>query len=572
MASPYADKHVVQKILSKMENHESDNITVESMNKIGTTKALLFFVGPWLIFAVMCAISTPRQVVPCWLFGIVFVAMGLIASKLLGAQRIVLYLLSFLVCLSLFRIWYIVGVPNELSGDEALYWQCSRYMDWCYVTKGPGVAFCIWCTRIALDNTELGVRAAAVILSFGSSIILYLLGSRLYNPKVGVLSAILFQVTPVFAFYGLAMTIDPPFIFMWLLSLLLMHWAWKTASPLHWVLLGLAVGMGILCKYTMAAFFLPALLLLMFSPARRQLLTPWPYLALILSLAVTSPLVLWNLNHDWVNLFHNIGQTQMSSGPHASLLDFLYFVGSQLGIVTPLLLVMMVWATFKLRRQDPMSFWFSIPLLFLFLIKRLQGKVQANWALCCYLTGLISFSAYFLAPFSTLNIRQRRLTIAAIAVAVCCTIFLHVACLIPFPSNLDPFKKVRRGSVQLGHEVARLALELKPQHFIFSNDYMTASLLAFYVDGQPVTYCANLDRRINEYDVWPTFHNLLHYDAILVISGERNMPEQLTDKFRDYQKHLVKTRSTVGGIEKIYSVFLCHDFKGMEQVVPTKYN
>ncbi|MGA2915189.1 MAG: glycosyltransferase family 39 protein [Sedimentisphaerales bacterium] len=562
-----------------MENPEPNNIDVDSAEypgqargRIGAVKSVLLFVVPYLVFAIMCATVDSRQVVACWLFGLVFVAGGLIAWRLLGRHSLLLYLMVFLVGLSLFRIWYIVAVPNELSGDEALYWQCSRNLDWCYATKGPGVAFCIWCTRMALGNTELGVRASAIILSFGSSLILYLLGNRLYNSRVGVFSAALFQVTPIFAFFGIGITTDPSFIFMWLLSLLLMHWAWKTASPLAWGLLGLAVGMGILCKYTMVAFFLPALLLLAFSPARRQLLSPWPYLALILCLAVISPLVLWNLHHGWVNFFHNIGQTQMSMGLRASLMDFLAFVGSQLGIVTPLLLVMMVWAMFKLRRQDLFSFWFSIPLLFLFLIKSLQGKVQANWALCCYLTGLISFSAYFLDRFSTLNIRLRRLTVAAVTLAVCCTILLHVVCMITFPSNLDPLKKVHRGSVQLGHEVARLAQNLKPQRFIFSDGYMTASLLAFYVDGQPTTYCVNLGRRFNPFDFWPTFHELLGYDAVFVLRGDKNMPDQLQDRFQEYQKHLVRTRSAINGTENIYSVFLCHDFKGMERVKPTRYN
>ena len=562
-----------------MENLEPNNIDLDAVkypgqerDGIGTVKSVLLLGGLYLVFAAMCATVDSRQVVACWLFGLVFVAGGLIAWRFLGQHNLLLYLMAFLVGLSLFRIWYIVAVPNELSGDEALYWQCSRNLDWCYVTKGPGAPFCIWCMRMALGSTELGVRASAIILSFGSSLILYLLGSRLYNSRVGVFSAALLQVTPIFAFYGIGMTIDPPFIFMWLLSLLLMHWAWKAASLLPWVLLGLAVGVGILCKDTMAAFFLSVLLLLTFSPARRQLLSPWPYLALILCLAVISPLVVWNLHHDWMNFFHNIGQTQISGGLRIFPMQFLAFIGSQLGIITPLLLVMMVWALFKFRRQDPLSFWFSIPLLFLFLIKSLQGKVQANWALCCYLTGLISFSAYFLDRFSTLNIRQRKLTITAIAIAVFATIFLHIACLIPFPSNMDPLKKVRRGSVQLGHEVARLAQNLKPQRFIFSDGYMTASLLAFYVDGQPTTYCVNLDRRVNEFDAWPTFHNLLGYDAVFVLRGDKNMPSQLQDRFREYEKHLVKTRSTINETENIYSVFLCHDFKGMERVVPTRYN
>jgi Dolichyl-phosphate-mannose-protein mannosyltransferase len=553
-------------------NVVSEGPAGQAISKFGAAKIVFFFGVSWLIFAALCMLSAPRQILECWLFGLAMVAAGLIAWKLLGPQNVILYLLAFLVGLCLFRIWYIVGIPNELSGDEALYWLCSRNLDWCYVTKGPGVAFCIWCARMVLGNTELGVRASAIILSFGSSIVLYLLGSRLHNPKVGVFSAILFQITPIFAFYGIGMTIDPPFIFMWLLSLLLMHWAWKTASPLSWALLGLSVGVGILCKDTMAAFFLSALLLLAFTPARKQLLNPYPYLAIVLCLIVISPLIYWNWRHGWVNFLHNIGQTKMSKGLQFTPASFFEFIGSQLGIVTPLLLVMMVWAAFKLRRQDPLSFWFSIPLLFLFLIKSIHGKVQPNWALCCYLTSLISFSAYFLAPFSLFNIRLRRLTAAAVTLAVLCTIFLHMACLIPFPRKTNPFKKIQRGSVQLGHEVARLSQNLKPQQFIFSDEYMTASLLAFYVDGQPTTYCVNLDRRVNEFDAWPTFNNLLHYDAVLVMSDDINMPNQLKDRFRDYQKHLVRIQITTGRFDKVYSVFLCHDFKGMEPIVPSRYN
>ena len=562
-----------------MKNAEPNNPVMspaehsgQTGDRVGVAKSVLFLGGPYLVFATMCATVDSRQIAACCLFGLVFVALSLIAWIFLGQHSQLLYLMAFLVGLSLFCIWYIVAVPNELSGDEALYWQCSRNLDWCYVTKGPGTPFCIWCMRMVLGNTELGVRASAIILSFTSSIVIYLLGKQLYNTRVGVFSAAIFQVTPIFAFNGIGMTTDPPLIFFWLLSLLLMYWAWKTTSPLAWCGLGLSVGLGILCKDTMIVFFLPALLLLVFSPARRQLLSPWPYLALVLCLVVISPMVFWNLHHGWINFFHNIGQGKMSTSIGGSLTSFLEFVGSQLGIITPLLLVMMVWALFKLRRKDSLSFWFSIPLLSLFLLKSLQGRVLANWALCCYLTGIISFSAYFLAGFSTLSIRLRRLTVAAVALAICCTIFMHVACLITFPSNIDPFEKVRCGSVQLGHKVASMANQLKPQRFIFSNRYMTASRLAFYVDGQPTTYCVNLGRRINQYDVWPTFHDLLHYDAVLVLSGDREMPSQLKDRFQEYQKHIVKTRSTVGRIDNVYSVFLCHNFKGMERIVPTRYN
>lgn len=82
----------------------------------------------------------------------------------------------------------------------------------------------------------------------------------------------------------------------------------------------------------------------------------------------------------------------------------------------------------------------------------------------------------------------------------------------------------------------------------------------------------NLNRRLNEFDVWPGFENLLHYDAVLVLKGDVDMLGQFADKFANYTKHLVKTKSEIGKIENIYSVFLCYDFKGMERLIPVRCN
>jgi hypothetical protein len=543
-----------------------------AVDRVSMTKALALFGGLWLAFVGLGALGAGRQWATASWFGLAFVTVGLLVWRLLGGHRWELYLLLFLVGLSLFRIGYVVAVPNELSGDEALYWDCSRKLDWCYVTVGPGVAICIWCTRMLLGNTELGVRAAAIVLSFASSLVLYFLGRRLYDRKVGVLSAAMLQVTPVYAFYGIGMTTDPLLIFLWLLSLLLVHRAWRSGAPLDWALLGLAVGLGLLAKYNMAIFLLPAFLLLLLSPARRQLLTAWPYLGFALCMAVVSPAVVWNARHGWVNIYHNLGHIHLEQGLQVSLGSFAEFVGSQLGIVTPLLLPMMIWASVKQRKRNPLCFWFFLLPLALFLLKSLQGRVLANWALCCYLAPLVSFTAYFLVRRHELNVHVRRLTDAAVVVAILGTIALPMVPLLTFPPHLDPLGKFRRGSVQLGHDVARFCRELKTQRFVFSDHYMTAALLGFYVDGQPNTYCVDLGRRINEFDMWPTFHNLVHYDAILVLHGDTDMPQRLRDRFTSYRKRLVKARSLVGSVENTYSVFLCRDFQGMVRVIPTRYN
>lgn len=539
-------------------------------------KVFLFFLIPWLLMVAAVAASDWRQLPAGAGMGSAFVVAGLAAWRWLGPSRRVLYLLAFLVALSLFHIWYVVGVHIELAGDEALFWDCSRKPDWCYVTKGPGAPLCILAARLLLGSTELGVRAPAIIFSFASSLVILQLGKRLYDEKVGVLSATLLQVTPLFAFNAVGMTTDPPLVFFWLLAMLLMHRAWKEPTPWVWLLLGLTVGLGVQAKYTMILFALPAFLLLVFSPARRQLLTPWPYLAAVVCLATIVPLYIWNREHNWWNFHHNFGQTRLEHGAQASLASLGLFAGSQLGMVTPLLLVMLIWASVKLRRQDPFCFWFTVPLTLFFLAKSFQGNVQPNWAQASYLAGLVSFSAYFLARRGQLGVHTRRLTDAAVVVAVIGTILLHVVCVMPFPHNMDPLEKVRRGSPRLGQEVARLSAELGPRQFIVSNDYMTTSSLAFYVPGQPDAYCYCLsptERRINEYDAWPGFEGKLGYDAIVVIRGvKRELPARLQNSFASCEKRMVTVTSSVGGIETTYCVFLCRGFKGIERVFPTKYN
>jgi hypothetical protein len=68
-------------------------------------------------------------------------------------------------------------------------------------------------------------------------------------------------------------------------------------APSIWIALGVVVGLGALNKYSMflfAAVFSAGIVL---TSARRQLLTPWPWLAAFLAAAIFSPHVVWELNH-----------------------------------------------------------------------------------------------------------------------------------------------------------------------------------------------------------------------------------------------------------------------------------
>ena len=502
-------------------------------------------------------------------------------------------LMVFLLAVSLFRIYYILNGPLDLSPDEAHYWEWSRRLDLSYYSKGPMIAYLIYLGTGIFGDNVFGVRILAVIFSALSSVFVYGLGKKLYNEQVGLYSALLIQIIPIFSAYGILFTIDSPFIFFWILSLFLFREAIGVypsggsgqnleengdenfKSQAYWPLLGLSIGLGLLTKYTMAFFYPCAFLFLFLSKERRRLLlTKGPYNAVVISFLVFSPVIIWNANHDWVTLRHTVGQTHMAEGIRISPESFFEFFGSQLGVITPLLFLLMALSIWNLRRErkGKFLFWFSAPVFIFFLFKSLQAKVQANWALPCYVTGMVAFSAFYLKRFYQGGKGQKILIAAAVTLSFLVTSIAHYSSMFDFPARMDPALRLG-GWRALGENVSAIYQEMSMTHpvFIFSDKYQVSSELAFYVKGRPTTYCINLDRRMNQYDLWPGFNNLVHDNAIFVRTDDSPVPERVSAAFCKVEKKVFTAYTKKHTKIREYSIFLCYDFRGLKEEKPEAF-
>ncbi|MBI1811078.1 MAG: glycosyltransferase family 39 protein [Nitrospirae bacterium] len=565
-------------------------------------------------------------------------------------------LLISLLGLSLFRIYYITYGVIDLSPDEAHYWEWARRLDLSYYSKGPMIAYLIAFGTAIFGDNVFGIRIMAVISSAMSSIFIYLLGKKLFDERAGLAAAVLMQIVPLYSAYGVLFTIDSPFIFFWVLSLYLF---WRAINPemwnsecgmqnsnselrtpnselKTWLLLGISIGFGLLTKYTMAFFYICALLFLLASKQRRRiLLTKEPYISLALSLIIFSPVIIWNAGHDWVTLKHTAGQAHIS-GQWSVVSDhwlknFSEFLGSQIGVITPIIFVLIMYSLFKLKnktimpqrdtkenenviarsgsdeaiskdeipryaRNDRLSglsdeysgnflFWFSIPIIVFFLLKSFQGKVQANWALPAYAAGFIAFSAVFISRWESIKKWIKWAVITGIFISLTITATAYYPALplklIPIaiahypdilqllpkidPTKLDPTARTR-GWEELGVEVSRVSdrLSKKGPFFIISDKYQVSSELAFYVKGQPVTYCVNLGRRMNQYDLWPGFDTLVNFNAVFVTIDDVQMPEAVGSAFDRCEKRFFTAFSKDKKLRD-YSIFTCYNFKGMLQ-------
>ncbi len=536
---------------------------------------------------------------------VIIVAKCTILNKKLNIYKA--FFIFMLFALSVFRIYYIFNGSLDLSPDESHYWEWSRRLDLSYYSKGPVIAYLIYAGTYIFGDTVFGIRIMAVLFSVLSSLFLYKLIKSMYdNGPSAVFGALLFQAIPLYAPFGIIFSIDAPFIFFWILSLYVFwiaieksepflsgHYLSKTLPPSInsdlriWLLLGIVTGIGMLTKYTMAFFFLCGFLFLLFTEKRKLLITLKPYLTLLTALLIFSPVIIWNIQNDWVALRHTAGHAGIAEGFKISLKTFLEFIASQIGVITPVIFFMMLYSFIKPKKSDlqhSFLLYFCIPVIVFFLLKSLQGKVQANWAMHGYITGIIAFTVYYLNPENRIiknwkGAISKKLSILGIIIALMATAVSHYPSLINLPVKLDPSSRLR-GWAKLGDEVSMIysSLSKNGEVIIFSDSYQVSSQLAFYVKGNPTTYCINLGRRMNQYDLWEDMNIHIkkikadkNINAIFVRMGVEDMPPEMTDSFDAFERSILTVYDKKNNILRQYSIFICYNFKGVQTSKPDKF-
>ena len=115
------------------------------------------------------------------------------------------------------------------------------------------------------------------------------------------------------------------------------RWKW-------WILLGCAIGLGMLTKYEMAILAVCLAGFIVVDAKSRVLLKrPHPYVALAISLLIFSPNLKWLIDHHFISLTYAQSRMEGKPGVLDHLLGPLMFVLNQLLYLLPLFLLMIPW-------------------------------------------------------------------------------------------------------------------------------------------------------------------------------------------------------------------------------------
>jgi hypothetical protein len=433
-------------------------------------------------------------------------------------------LLAGLTALRLAGLWI---STVDLFYDEAQYWNWAQDLAFGYYSKPPLLAWILAGTRHVCGDSEFCTRAPAPLMYFVTSLLVYAATLRLYDRRTAFWAGLLTALTTGVVFSARVIATDVPLLMFWALALVAYTRLLSRRTPGWGLVLGLALGLGLLAKYAMAYFLAGMLLSAMASPAARAVLRSRAFLlALAVATVLILPNLVWNATHKYVTLWHT-SDLVLGEEFRISLRRLGEFVGSQFGVFGPVVFAVMIIATFRLRSDRLtetdriMVAFFVTPVAFVALIATFV-HAYANWASVAAISGLILTAA--------LIVRERRMGwlygSIAIGLVMQGTLLLGDAVAVRIPASFAGFTNPYRRTLgwhAYADRVAEVAGEIKPAAIANDNRGDIAAL-RYYLRDRPFRILS-----------WGTSDNP-YFDSVHPLTDDAGEPVLFITSCRDVER------------------------------------
>jgi 4-amino-4-deoxy-L-arabinose transferase-like glycosyltransferase len=382
--------------------------------------------------------------------------------------------LGALGALTVLRLILCASLP--LAPDEAYYFLWSQHLQPGYFDHPPMVAVLIRIGTDLFGNTPLGIRCLGPLLGALGSILLWDAGEKLFpHRQAGVIAAALLNATLMVGAGTIIMTPDTPLLFFWTAGVAALARLITSGNPRWWLAVGLAVGLAWLSKYTAVLFGASVFIWLITRPeGKRELASFWPWASLAIALLVFAPDVYWNALHGWASYLKQ-GSRATSFDIGRSLQFLLEFIATQAGLFTPIILALAGIGLWRLGHTPgaaaQLLIWLTAVPGVIVLEHVISGRVESNWPAIMYPGACLAAAAL---PMALL----RRWLTPALGLGFGLTALVYAQALaapFPVPAMADPTALQFAGWQGFAAQAAAGGPE-----FLTSDDYATASALAFY--------------------------------------------------------------------------------------------
>lgn len=215
---------------------------------------------------------------------------------------------SILIVVLFTIVRLILSSSLQLGNDENYYWTYSQHLQWNYFDHPPLVAVWIrfFTGNLFFEDTFF-LRLGSLVSCAISSYFIYKIIKTLHTERAAFIGVFLYNTS----FYacitaGLFIMPDSPQMVFWTAA---MYFATKIledkATWKYWLLFGVAAGLSIMSKVH-AVFLWQGMLLYALFYKRSWFSTPAFYIAGLVTLIIVTPIIIWNINNDFITYrFHS---------------------------------------------------------------------------------------------------------------------------------------------------------------------------------------------------------------------------------------------------------------------------
>lgn len=380
---------------------------------------------------------------------------------------------------------------TPLTFDEAYYWTWSQHLAGGYYDHPPMVAVVIRLGTMIAGDTAFGVRLVSILLALPMSWAVYHAARILFGDvRIAAASAILLNATLMASVGTTIVTPDAPLMVASAFVLYFLARVWETGRGVWWLAVGVAVGCGLLSKYSALFFGTEILLwLLLVKDMRRWLASPWPYLGGVVAFAVFSPVILWNADHQWVSFIKQLGRARVDEFTLRFLGEML---PTQFAFATPSVFILGALGLYALARRRTANaagatlVSLSVWMIFLYFVwHSLHSRVEANWLGPLY--PPFAIAAAFAAWGTAWNAREQRTVNLSRSWALPIGVALFVVLIVQTNTGLltgfrrdATVRSVGVGWPQLAKEIEAIRVA-QGADCVLASDYGTTSWLMFYM-------------------------------------------------------------------------------------------
>ena len=291
----------------------------------------------------------------------------------------------------LVTLWRVALLPfdsADLFVDDAQYWLWGQTLDWGYYSKPPLIAWILRLSTSIGSDAPFWIRLPLPLIHGLTALVVALIARRLLGPRAGGVAGLAFVSLPAVAVGSLLVSTDTPLLLCFALAMLAqVHLADRRS--VGWALvLGAAVGTGLLAKYAMVYFPLVAVLAAATLPRAR---IAWrdAAVAAAVALAIVAPNLIWNAAHQFATLQHTADNADWQDS-RFDLGDLVAFLAGQFAVAGPVFFAAYLGGLARLdtpvRRYLAVM---SVPILAIVSVQALISGANANWAATAHVAALV---------------------------------------------------------------------------------------------------------------------------------------------------------------------------------------